>query len=104
MRASEAPPPPPSLPPSPCHANTPPRPAPLAQEIEVIKQVMEAGANEDIDVELQEVLILSEDLQLEEMIGKGAYGEVFKANYEGIHVAIKVSARKRCSHSPFPFD
>jgi len=59
-------------------------------EIEIIKEVMEASKNSDIDMELQEVLILSEDLQLEEMIGKGAYGEVFKANYEGIHVAIKV--------------
>ncbi|GMH96195.1 hypothetical protein TrVE_jg4839 [Triparma verrucosa] len=59
------------------------------EEIEVIRQVME-NRNEDIDMELQEVLIDSDDLKLEDMLGKGAYGEVFKANYEGIHVAVKV--------------
>ena len=59
------------------------------QEIEVIRQVME-NRNEDIDMELQEVVIDSDDVKLEGMLGKGAYGEVFKANYEGIHVAVKV--------------
>ncbi|GMH53913.1 hypothetical protein TL16_g01562 [Triparma laevis f. inornata] len=59
------------------------------EEIEVIRQVME-NRNEDIDMELQEVLIDSDDLKLEDLLGKGAYGEVFKANYEGIHVAVKV--------------
>mmetsp|Transcript_1746 Transcript_1746/g.3414 ORF Transcript_1746/g.3414 Transcript_1746/m.3414 type:complete len:1047 (-) Transcript_1746:22-3162(-) len=59
------------------------------EQLQIIRDIME-NRNEDIDMELQEVLINSEELQLEEMLGKGAYGEVFKANYEGIHVAVKV--------------
>ena len=60
-------------------------------ELNVIKKIMEKNNNSaDLDAELQEVLIGSDELHLEEQIGKGAYGEVFKAKYEGINVAVKV--------------
>ena len=59
------------------------------EQLQIIRQVMECR-NDEIDDELQEVLIESEDIQMEELLGKGAYGEVFKAKYEGIYVAVKV--------------
>ena len=59
------------------------------EQVEIIRQVME-NRDEEIDEELQECLIDSDDIDLEEIIGKGAYGEVFKGSYEGIHVAVKV--------------
>jgi len=48
-----------------------------------------SGVGTDVDAELQRLMIKAEDMQTEECIGKGSFGEVFKANYRGQTVAVK---------------